>query len=168
MMNREACVKAANEMCIVYLGDICMAKSATGNNPAHIRWMTIEMEKESMSDDKANRWLGYIQGWMVANDYATLEDCKIVNAKYSKKAAEPVVMVADYEKMLMVEATYGIDYVKIAQEVIAENQSIVKNTADHGRLVARLLARFIGRVHGKCDIRVARLVIENELKEEIV
>lgn len=61
------------------------ARDPEGNTLAHMVWMREEMSRGDQSDAKANRWLGYIQGWLVAMGLATLDDCK----KTNMSCAEP-------------------------------------------------------------------------------
>ena len=43
-----------------------------GKTQGHLRWMIKEMKTKKFSSAKWNRWLGYIQGVMVAYDLTDL------------------------------------------------------------------------------------------------
>lgn len=47
----------------------------SGNTLGHVLWMlnTLSGEPYAMSDTKACRWIGYVQGWLVANRHTTLD-----------------------------------------------------------------------------------------------
>lgn len=45
----------------------------------HLNYMINEIEKHNMSEGKSNRWLGYIQGVLVASGAASLGEMKNVN-----------------------------------------------------------------------------------------
>jgi hypothetical protein len=49
--------------------------------PAHLSWMLAEAIRfyEQGKPQKANRWLGYVQGVMAAMCYASLEELKRAN-----------------------------------------------------------------------------------------
>jgi len=49
---------------------------------AHLIYMIKEMGKGEMSEGKVNRWLGYIQGVMVATGNMTLEEVKTHNKEW--------------------------------------------------------------------------------------
>lgn len=54
-----------------------------GDELSHIVWMAQEMQRGYFSDAKANRWLGYMQGWLVASGLLDLADAKGTNAQCS-------------------------------------------------------------------------------------
>jgi hypothetical protein len=45
-----------------------------GTSFAHLRWMLSELMKETMPQGKSNRWLGFIQGMMIAKGLATVAE----------------------------------------------------------------------------------------------
>ncbi|MGL6341849.1 MAG: hypothetical protein ACRC80_22240 [Waterburya sp.] len=38
----------------------------------HLKWMCLSVKFDNFPADKANRWIGYIQGVMIACGYSTL------------------------------------------------------------------------------------------------
>ena len=55
------------------------AKHSEGIGFSHAKWMLEEIAKGEMSDDKANRWLGYAQCILVVTKLASLEEVKNIN-----------------------------------------------------------------------------------------
>ena len=54
------------------------------NDPAslkHLNWMLCEMCTGRVTKEKAHRWLGYIQGVLVAQCHMTLDEAKEINFK---------------------------------------------------------------------------------------
>ncbi len=47
-----------------------------GKSRQHMVWMLDKIIKDGFNKTKANRWLGYVQGWLVFHDLASLEDIK--------------------------------------------------------------------------------------------
>lgn len=43
-------------------------------HPDHLLWMLKEIRKLEMSETKANRWLGFVQGVLAADQVIWLED----------------------------------------------------------------------------------------------
>lgn len=78
-MTTEEAVTAAQVIDRVYLAPVSLyARQSEGgiNNP-HLRWMVEQMP--GMAEDKAMRWLGYIQGVLVAQGRSTLSEMKTLN-----------------------------------------------------------------------------------------
>lgn len=55
-------------------GGTRVKRSKEGNTVPHLRWMIKEMKTNEFSSAKWNRWLGYIQGVMVAFNLTNLND----------------------------------------------------------------------------------------------
>tara|TARA_Y100000310_G_C20704325_1_gene833596 strand:- start:16849 stop:17097 length:249 start_codon:yes stop_codon:yes gene_type:complete len=49
----------------------------------HLEDMLFQMETGVFSEGKINRWLGYAQGVLVANEILTLEDAMEINKKHA-------------------------------------------------------------------------------------
>lgn len=47
----------------------------------HLRYMIEEIESGRVAGEKSHRWLGYLQGVLVATGAATLEEVKLTNFK---------------------------------------------------------------------------------------
>jgi len=45
----------------------------------HAAWMLTEIVEKRITGEKAHRWLGYAQGLLVADNAASLNDCKYSN-----------------------------------------------------------------------------------------
>lgn len=54
-------------------------RSETGKGIRHLLWMITQIMCGALSEHKAMRWLGYVQGYMVAVDWMTLEEAKNVS-----------------------------------------------------------------------------------------
>lgn len=54
------------------IGDVEPIRDPEGKSLSHLRWMIVEMKTTEFSDDKFNRWLGYIQGVLVVLGITTL------------------------------------------------------------------------------------------------
>ena len=52
---------------------------------AHLMWMLVEIEGGSMPDDKANRWLGYVQGVMHCRGYIKVNEERDFTRPYFTK-----------------------------------------------------------------------------------
>ena len=65
-MTLEQALLAARTLDQKHLAPICskIERDSGGKTLAHLRWMVQEMHQE-MSNNKAMRWLGYIQGILV-------------------------------------------------------------------------------------------------------
>jgi hypothetical protein len=76
-MNLEQCVSVARDIDRRYLAPLCerAERSEHGMTIAHLRWMVAEMDN-GMSENKAMRWLGYIQGVLVGLYDVPLDDMK--------------------------------------------------------------------------------------------
>jgi hypothetical protein len=94
-MTRDQVVTAAQEIDRVYLEPVSKyaRQSDTGINNPHLRWMVEQIGGRpglvpiaGMTTDKAQRWLGYIQGVLVAQGRASLVEMKQLN----KRAAAAV------------------------------------------------------------------------------
>lgn len=77
-MNHQQCIKAANKIRELFLDDHEPLQSAEGNNPNHLAWMIEQIPH--LSENKAMRWLGYIQGALVMAGFATLQEMKHVSS----------------------------------------------------------------------------------------
>lgn len=65
------------------------ARDPAGDSLGHLRWMAEELAAQRIdSETKACRWLGYIQGYMVARNVSTLEREKARNLRSGKPAKE--------------------------------------------------------------------------------
>lgn len=80
-MTREQAVAAARAIDAEYLAHVSSYArwSESGINNPHLRWMVEQMA--AMSDNKTQRWLGYIQGVLVAQGRATLADMREINRR---------------------------------------------------------------------------------------
>lgn len=56
-------------------------KTGYETEPQHLRWMLSQAKvfNKEWKSDKAHRWLGFVQGVLVAEGFATVEDLKKVN-----------------------------------------------------------------------------------------
>lgn len=50
-----------------------------GTTEAHVRYVLEQLMDGQVNGEKAHRWLGWAQGWLVARDKITLDDCKYAN-----------------------------------------------------------------------------------------
>lgn len=80
-MTREQALAAARAIDTEYLAHVSLyaRQSENGINNPHLRWMVEQMA--DMSENKTQRWLGYIQGVLVAQGCATLADMKDLNRR---------------------------------------------------------------------------------------
>lgn len=82
---RRACSKTTDLISAVVtrhgLNIIIERDEAVPHTPGHCLWMLIMAESfyGAGRAEKANRWLGYVQGVMAAKDWATLEELKRAN-----------------------------------------------------------------------------------------
>lgn len=87
-MNKRQAIRAAINIDLLYLQPECPAieQSKDGVSYPHLRWMVEQIEKDEMSEGKTMRWLGYIQGVLVAigPSSCTLDQMKDL----SRRAAE--------------------------------------------------------------------------------
>lgn len=76
-MTLDQCLLAARQIDAKYLEPICarIERHEGGRCPYHLRWMIQEMHN-GMSNNKAMRWLGYIQGILVGVYDVSLDDMK--------------------------------------------------------------------------------------------
>lgn len=81
-MNLQQCIAAAKDIDARYLAPNGYepARAESGLGRPHLRWMVQQMSA-GMSENKAMRWLGYIQGYLVTASIATLDEMKRVNMK---------------------------------------------------------------------------------------
>lgn len=80
-MNLREYQVAARDIDELYLNNLYAAeRNSNGNTIGHLRWMVQEI-CNGMPEKKAIRWLGYIQGALVASGCATLADMKEVNKR---------------------------------------------------------------------------------------
>lgn len=84
-MTLTDCLAAAKEIDRLYLETNCLKaeRNERGLSYEHLRWMVLEMHN-GMSIGKAMRWLGYIQGVLVATAVCTLEDMKNLSKRHSE------------------------------------------------------------------------------------
>lgn len=54
-------------------------QSKTGSGYNHVAWVLSQIESGEVQDDKAQRWLGWAQGFLCACGQITLDDCKYAN-----------------------------------------------------------------------------------------
>ena len=47
-----------------------------GTRLQHAKWMCIYAEGNIEDEVKANRWLGFIQGWLIAENIYSLDECR--------------------------------------------------------------------------------------------
>ena len=86
-MTREQAIITALEIDKKYLEDVEIKRSEKGQDKGHLRWMVLQMMSESeMSINKTMRWLGYIQGVLVAQGHASLDEMKEISRKNSHEA----------------------------------------------------------------------------------
>lgn len=80
-MTREQALAAARAIDAEYLSHVSLyaRQSENGINNPHLRWMVEQMA--DMSENKTQRWLGYLQGVLVAQGRATLADMKDINRR---------------------------------------------------------------------------------------
>jgi hypothetical protein len=81
-LNLNQCIVAAKDIDAKYLEPYCDCpdRGATGLGYAHMRWMVQQIDS-GMSQDKAMRWLGYIQGVLVATGEVSLDEMKEANVR---------------------------------------------------------------------------------------
>lgn len=82
-MNLDECIRCAEEIDRRFLEPICprnCKRSEKGTEIWHLRWM-ISQINVGMSENKAMRWLGYIQGIMVGVYDVPLAEMKELNRK---------------------------------------------------------------------------------------
>jgi hypothetical protein len=85
MMTRANCHAAAVEIARNYIPSIGPGERRNdGLGWDHLLWMVDAMADPEMSDAKANRWLGYIQGAMVWSRCATLDEMKEINMRHAQ------------------------------------------------------------------------------------
>lgn len=48
---------------------------------SHLMWMLEQIEEEKVTGEKAHRWIGYIQGVLVACEVTTVEEMKALNRR---------------------------------------------------------------------------------------
>jgi hypothetical protein len=56
-------------------------RSVTGNTVAHQHWILRAVISGEVSGSKAERWLCYAQGYLVAKGALSLGNCKLANAE---------------------------------------------------------------------------------------
>jgi hypothetical protein len=82
-MNLEQCIKAAVQIDSDHLNPGWpVERSDDGRGVPHLRWMLKQIiSSPEMSQDKAMRWLGYVQGALVTTGQTTLEQMKEVSRR---------------------------------------------------------------------------------------
>lgn len=83
-MNKEQAIKAAKEIkerLEFDFGHQDEERTEAGVELYHLMWMIKEMQTSDFSENKAMRWLGYIQGVLVARfpQMYSLQDMKEIN-----------------------------------------------------------------------------------------
>jgi hypothetical protein len=85
-MNKAQAIAAAREVDVILARNCGTAgRDPSGTTFRHLRWMVAEIEKDEMSEGKTMRWLGYIQGVIVAQGFATLDQMKALSARAAGK-----------------------------------------------------------------------------------
>lgn len=84
-MNLQQALVAVRAIDTLYLAPTGLESEqrADGLGEAHLRWMVQAMHN-NMPEAKVMRWLGYIQGVLVAEGKATLAEMKHISMKASK------------------------------------------------------------------------------------
>lgn len=77
-MTRQQCIEAALLLDKRFLTPCAAIQSPNGLGHAHLRWMVFKIVHGHV-EGKAEAWLGYIQGVLVATDAATLDEMKMIN-----------------------------------------------------------------------------------------
>lgn len=75
----EQTKRAAAQLCLhPVFHSVDPIEDVNGRGVRHMLWMLLKVVvlDPDMTLDKANRWLGYVQGWLVASLHAELEDVK--------------------------------------------------------------------------------------------
>lgn len=80
-MTHEQAVIAGNTIKNRFLLNYISEKGTTGLSRSHLVWMIEQLP--SLTNNKAMRWLGYIQGVLVALEIATLDDMKQISKEAS-------------------------------------------------------------------------------------
>lgn len=60
-------------------GPVHSERRESGTGIQHLRWMCEQIMYGEITDEKAHRWIGYIQGMGVAFSLWTLEEMKELN-----------------------------------------------------------------------------------------
>lgn len=128
-------------------------RSAEGNDLDHIRWMlkTLSTEPLTFTDTKACRWLGYVQGWRVANGYTTLADEARRNLESAKSEKYQAVSTTAHIDKLCEDLTEWF-YTENAEDanrdtldaMISRIRSLHISTM-HDPRVLELMARYVAR-----------------------
>ena len=64
----------------------CAQKDPQGRSYAHLLWMLNGIQLQYITGNKAHRWLGYIQGMLVAHGIVSLDDMKKLNQMSTRRA----------------------------------------------------------------------------------
>lgn len=54
-------------------------RNLTGDTLGHQRWLLEAVRDGVVDGDKAHRWLAFAQGYLVAEEVVSLNDCKYAN-----------------------------------------------------------------------------------------
>lgn len=73
-MTRAQALRVAQQIDDRLKDMVRVERDPNGLSLAHLRWMIVEME--AMGEAKMMRWLGYIQGVLVAYHIFTLDECR--------------------------------------------------------------------------------------------
>lgn len=77
-MNHAQACKAAHLIYVRWFGSSFEPqRTDSGVSSPHLAWMCLEIP--NLSENKSMRWLGYIQGVLVAQGRATLEQMKDIS-----------------------------------------------------------------------------------------
>jgi hypothetical protein len=82
-MNIHQAKIAATALDQQFLEPICsrIVRSDRGRDMPHLRWMVQQISTPGFSEDKAMRWLGYIQGVLVGVYDVPLNTMKKINTE---------------------------------------------------------------------------------------
>lgn len=84
----------------------------------HLRWMLEEVVSDKMSDTKASRWLGYVQGILLfkgLGNYDRFVDIKNINIKGDSDIVSHLIVVEQY-----LDDEKGIDILPKHSQIILE------------------------------------------------
>lgn len=59
---------------LFYFSEDAVCSPDTPLENSHLHWMLLEIIGTEMSDTKANRWLGFVQGIMTSKGYLDVQD----------------------------------------------------------------------------------------------
>ena len=62
------------------LDDLDAVRSPKQDGLSHLKWMLVGIENAYVMGEQAHRWLGYVQGMLVALGLYTMQDFKAMSA----------------------------------------------------------------------------------------